>query len=648
MLNSPNPDAWRAGQAVTSHGGSASRRSAPLLLAGLILIATGCSAFAREPVAEAEPTAVPATPVAAADARATEPAAGSEVEITVDTEAMADFRCHSMGTTIMGNCSEEDIARLSAKIRAEHAAASPTPALRAAETDSFRPNEDLEDVPAFAKSAQLLDLAEGEEVRLDARPVRWPVGDQVVSGYGYGGQVPGPLFRVRQGATVFVDFSNNIDQPTTVHWHGLRHHNGSDGVPGVTQSVVAPGERFRYELAFPDPGLYWYHPHVREDIQQDAGLAGAMLVVPRDPDYYLPADAEEVLILDDLLLEGGDGVPYGRESANFAIMGRFGDTLLVNGQTDYSLSVRQGDVVRFHLLNVANVRPFRVSFDGARMRLVGSDLGRYEREDFVANVTIAPAERYTVDVLFDESRAYRVLHSTPDRLYELGVVDVTSSRTARDRGATRGLAALVFGRERRNRDESAAMDALGDYLDGEPDIELVLDVEIPDLRLADTGGNAAAEEEEEHPSFDPALPGSGIEWEDEMLAVNRASDAGDVQWMIRDAASGAMNHDLAYTFRVGDRVKLRLVNDAESDHPMQHPIHFHGQRLLVLAVNGRPTTNRVWKDTVLVPAGATVDVLMDVTNTGAWMVHCHIAEHLENGMMFQFVVTGGDSTPGAP
>ena len=80
------------------------------------------------------------------------------------------------------------------------------------------------------------------------------------------------------------------------------------------------------------------------------------------------------------------------------------------------------------------------------------------------------------------------------------------------------------------------------------------------------------------------------------------------------------------------------MNAADSDHPMQHPIHFHGQRLLILSLNGIRNENLAWKDTVLVPAGESVDILVEMSNPGAWMVHCHIAEHLEGGMMFTFRV----------
>jgi FtsP/CotA-like multicopper oxidase with cupredoxin domain len=135
--------------------------------------------------------------------------------------------------------------------------------------------------------------------------------------------------------------------------------------------------------------------------------------------------------------------------------------------------------------------------------------------------------------------------------------------------------------------------------------------------------------------------GDGIEWEDPMPHMNVMSTKGNTQWKLIDEASAAENMDINYQFKVGDKVKIRIVNDEESDgsdHPMQHPIHFHGQRFLVLAIDGKQNENLVWKDTVLVPAGQSVDILLDVTNPGDWMFHCHIAEHLSNGMMGMFKV----------
>jgi FtsP/CotA-like multicopper oxidase with cupredoxin domain len=135
------------------------------------------------------------------------------------------------------------------------------------------------------------------------------------------------------------------------------------------------------------------------------------------------------------------------------------------------------------------------------------------------------------------------------------------------------------------------------------------------------------------------LVGDGLEWEDLMPEINRQSNPTNMFWCIVDRATGAQNGDIFWNFTVGDRVKIRLVNEMESDHPMHHPFHIHGAgRFLILSRDGEPDPNLVWKDTVLVPAGATVDILLEVTNPGRWMAHCHIAEHIESGMMFSFDV----------
>ena len=113
--------------------------------------------------------------------------------------------------------------------------------------------------------------------------------------------------------------------------------------------------------------------------QQDSGLYGAILVRPSADSYYNPVNQEHVLIVDDLLMRDGKVAPYGTSSANHAIMGRFGNVLLVNGAERYELAVEKGDVVRFYIINVANARPFNISFDGAKTKLVGSDVGVHER-----------------------------------------------------------------------------------------------------------------------------------------------------------------------------------------------------------------------------------------------------------------------------
>ena len=166
---------------------------------------------------------------------------------------------------------------------------------------------------------------------------------------------------------------------------------------------------------------------------------------------------------------------------------------------------------------------------------------------------------------------------------------------------------------------------------------------LPAQLVAEAGGHEHeghdhAHGEHEHAGHDHAAAG-GIEWEDDMVEVNRRTTAENMRWKLIDRDTGAANAAIDWKFRVGDQVKIRLVNEMDGDHPMPHPFHVHGAgRFLVLARDGVDEPNLVWKDTVLVRTGETVDILLDVTNPGRWMAHCHIAEHHESGMMFGFNV----------
>jgi FtsP/CotA-like multicopper oxidase with cupredoxin domain len=134
---------------------------------------------------------------------------------------------------------------------------------------------------------------------------------------------------------------------------------------------------------------------------------------------------------------------------------------------------------------------------------------------------------------------------------------------------------------------------------------------------------------------------AGIEWEDGMVEMNRALTSANTHWRVVDHTTGVDREVVDWVFTVGDRVKIRVVNETNSDHPMHHPFHVHGAgRFLVIARDGVAEPNLVWKDTALIRTGETVDLLLDVTNPGRWMAHCHIAEHLQSGMMFGFTVTG--------
>jgi FtsP/CotA-like multicopper oxidase with cupredoxin domain len=330
------------------------------------------------------------------------------------------------------------------------------------------------------------------------------------------------------------------------------------------------------------------------------------------------------------------------------------------------------------------------------MKLVGADAGRYEHEQRVDEVLVAPSERVVVDVLFADAGELALEHRTPERTYRLASIAVAEER------AEPSLAA-EFGELRTNQDTAELRERIEPYLQSPPDktLSFVAEMELaapegedvvyvcpmhPEVRsdgpdrcpkcgmkllpesLAAAGGGHGHEHHGHHghhgdhghhddhgdhrhqgdhehhvhhghQHHDEPEPAQGIEWEDDMVEVNRMTTPANMRWKLVDGDTGAANAQIDWTFRVGDQVKLRLVNAMDSDHPMPHPFHVHGAgRFLILARDDVVEPNLAWKDTVLVRTGETVDILLDVTNPGRWMAHCHIAEHHESGMMLSFNV----------
>jgi FtsP/CotA-like multicopper oxidase with cupredoxin domain len=631
-----------------------------------------------------------------------------------------------------------------------------------------------------ASRPQLLELADGDTLELRVGPVAKPLGDTTVRMLGYNGSIPGSTVKVAEGSEIVVHVENHGDLDTTVHWHGLRLENRYDGVPHETQAPIPVGGKFSYRIQFPDPGLYWYHPHIREDYTQELGLYGNILVVPTDPDYWPPTDRDLILTLDDILIEDGHVAPFSPTETSYAAMGRFGNQLLVAGDPDLRLSFQAGEVVRLWLTNTANTRVFNITLPGARMKLVGGDSGRVEYEEFVEQVLLAPSERAVVDVLVESPGELALEHHTPNRTYRLAAITVTEGIPS--------AAATRFGQLRRAPELEAERAQLDRWLAAAPDKTLALVAQMDDpaampeaagpityacpmhpdvtstepgrcpkcgmkllasqaptvttyacpmhpevisdqpghcpkcgmkllasqaptvttyacpmhpevisdqpghcpkcgmkllasqaptvttyacpmhpevisdqpghcpkcgMKLLATGSERTTTADHDHSGMEHADMdhngmehsgmdhggADGIEWEDDMVEVNRQTTSATMHWRFLDRTTGADNPAIDWRFTVGDRVKIRLINEMASDHPMHHPFHLHGAgRFLVLARNGVIEPNLVWKDTVLVRTGETVDILFDVTNPGLWMAHCHIAEHMQSGMMFSFNV----------
>ena len=471
-----------------------------------------------------------------------------------------------------------------------------------------------------------------------------------------------------QGSQITVQVRNDGDVEATVHWHGLRLENRYDGVPHETQAPIPVGGTFTYQLQFPDAGFYWYHPHIREDYGLEMGLYGTIVVEPADPSYWPPADRQLTLTLDDLLVEDGHIAPFSKSGPTFVAMGRYGNVMLINGETQFSGQAAAGEVVRLYVVNTANTRIFNFAIRGARAKLVGGDSGRYERETFIDEVLLAPSERAVVDVLFDTPGQVRLEHRTPGHTYDLGAFTVTQGAASDAAGSFEVL--------RTDPELAAEHRSLAHDLERPPDKVLAFYSLMPLLYGADDApasayacpmhpevtatepgtcpkcgmklvavaaeapaGYACPMHPEVtatepgtcpqcgmklvavaaeapagyacpmHPEVTAAEPGTcpkcgmklvpsdapqvpasephegaahshdhgdGLEWEDEMLEINRASDPSNMIWQLIDRETGAVNGDISWAFTVGDRVKIRLVNEMDSDHPMHHPFHVHG------------------------------------------------------------------------
>jgi FtsP/CotA-like multicopper oxidase with cupredoxin domain len=422
------------------------------------------------------------------------------------------------------------------------------------------------------------------EVELTAAPAALPLIDGTgapLQVWAYDGQVPGPTLRVRLGETLRVRFTNRLPQPTTVHWHGVRVPNGMDGVPHLTQPPVAPGGGFVYEFTPKDAGTFWYHPHVRASEQVERGLYGVLIVEDAQPAPY----AQDVVwVLDDWLLDEQRQI-FAKFNTPHDLMhdGRWGNVVTVNGRTGARLSARGGDRVRLRLLNAANGRVFKPDFGALDVKIIAVD-GLYLRQPIpYAGFELAPGNRLDLDITF------------PARSGAQAVVD---------------------------RFYPAMPNALG---------EIVTDGIAPAADAAPFASPAHAHV----PAWRDAVAAVPVS-KQFRLNARRGGEYG-IEWTINDTAFAGHDHDAppALTMRAGTFQRLQFTNESYR----LHPIHLHGMFFRLLARNGAAVDEPFFRDTVLVHARETVDVGLVPEDVGRWMMHCHVLEHAEAGMMTVLEVT---------
>lgn len=434
--------------------------------------------------------------------------------------------------------------------------------------------------------------------------------------WAYNGTVPGPEIRIRLGDRVRVTLKNELDTPTTIHWHGIRVPAGMDGVPMVSQEAVPPGGTFLYEFTPPDAGTYFYHSHVDVHEQVDRGLYGAFIVEP--PDGMAMRDG--IFALDDWLLDaaggrlptsesgpeldidnaldvvsasmvkgsgGGHMMSGGRmmmggmggggmmgHAIPDEINGRFGNVMTVNGKVSVTpIRMAEGERFLARFLNASNAMTHELrSSDGRPLAVVAIDGIGLDRPFITDRLILPPAKRFDVVLEAGDGESWALEGGSGDRAIRIPV-EIGGEAVA-----------------------TAAMPAVG------------IPVAVPDLDSAKSDATFT-------------------------IATDRMMNA--TTWLVngRPFDMDAANPTLA-TFRRGTWVKLRFVNQS----PMAHTMHVHGHFLRVIARNDQRIAASASEDTVVVRPMETVDVIMAADNPGDWVVHCHNLEHEEHGLMAEFSV----------
>ncbi len=391
----------------------------------------------------------------------------------------------------------------------------------------------------------------------------------------YNGVIPGPLIRAKKGDTLIVHLNNELDDGTTIHWHGMRVPNGMDGVPGVTQPVVKAGKTFRYEFELLDASVFWYHPHYQTLEGVGAGLYGALLV--EDPKEDRRLGPATVLAISDMSVFEDGSLQQHDDAAAGKIAGREGATLLLNGRPSQQMNVVNGQRLRWHVLNMARSRYLDLQMAGHSILRIGSDGGRMEFPVQEETTRLVPGERVELIV---EARG------------EPGTfVDLVTLPVFRGEGAGTALGPEVLLRL--------------NFVAGKPDAPPAL----PKLtRKLERFSSAGAQEVEIGLTMDTGIDGmlrmgiNGIPWED-----------------------SAPLHAV-----IGQAQVWSIVNHSAYNHPF----HLHGFHFQVLQDDGSLESPLRLKDTIDIPPLSTVKIVPQFEERpGKWMFHCHILDHAESGMM---------------
>ncbi len=407
----------------------------------------------------------------------------------------------------------------------------------------------------------------------------------------YNQSIPGPLIRLRQGRETLIQFHNALDESSSVHWHGLRIDNAMDGVAGVTQPPVEPGETFEYRFTPPDAGTYWYHSHKRSWAQLAAGLAGVLIVDEEEPPRV---DQDLVFAIDDWRVDRK--MQFDQKSLgalhDWAHGGRLGNFITVNGNSEQVYPVAHGQRIRLRLVNIANARVMYLIFHEPELSIVALDgqpvkpyqpeggrirLAPGQRADLIVDMSGSPGSRSPIEAVIGEY-AYEIAHfEYDDKVLREQPLDSPIALPANPISHTRLP----------ERFEHFPLLMQGGAMGGLR--EAIYDGEKMDLRT---------------------------------LAR---------QYKKVWALNGIVGMPEEPLFRVPRGTAVSI--DVDNDNRWPHAMHVHGHHFV------HDRSPGVWRDTVLFGRGEKGSMRFIADNPGKWLLHCHMVEHMAAGMATWFEVT---------
>ena len=410
--------------------------------------------------------------------------------------------------------------------------------------------------------------------------------------WAYNGVVPGPLLRFRQGERLRIEVHNELNEPTTVHWHGLRPPVAMDGVPYLSQAPIEPGTSFLYDFDLLDAGTFWYHPHLNSSEQVGRGLRGALIVDEAKP---IDVDRDVVWVMDDWRLDQDAQIlPFGANMHDMSHAGRLGNTATINGSIKDEFAVEPGERIRLRLVNVANARNFALHFPQSEPWLIALDGQPVEPGKLEwSRILLAPGQRadLILDCLGKSGDVERIVDDAYGADYAYYIMNLAYGSSSRDTGRPAPMA-----------------------LAANP-------IPVPDL--------ASAVRHEI--VFEGGAMGGmrGAMFKGEYATMRELAQTGKL-WAINGTVPDdlhsngpllSLNRDQTYI--------LELINRTA----FGHPIHLHGHTFQVISENGEQPATPVMRDTVLLSSDSKAEIAFVADNPGKWMFHCHILEHQESAMM---------------